>query len=766
MRLFFLLLLTSLLPGLVAGQASSGLAIGNWRAALPYNTGLVVAQSPSHIYYGTSQSLLQIDKMDLSPRFYSRVENLSENGISRMAYSQRFGTLMIGYGSGNIDLLDGAGVTNINDIAANTNLTGEKEIYDIFLQDDSLAILSCGFGVVQFNLKTRLFEQTAFTGLRVFQTTIYQDAYYAATEEGLYRLPLTGFFPNFSTWQKLGPAEGLPNTFYAGGVTALDDDLFVVVDDVLVRWSDNQAETVYELPGSALRYLTTSGDRILAGYAPSGFDAGRVYIRDRQGNEQVLQGGCVGRPLGGLIDEQERLWMADEWLNFRVAQLPAGTCEQFQYNAPFDFSTSEIRIVDDSVYVASGTILSNFSGGSNGSGLYVNQGGTWKNYNFFAYPEMATREAQIDIHTVEVDPQTGTIYAGSYYGGLMEIQGDQITFHQKENSALQGAIGDEQRERVGGLVRDQKGNLWIANTLAPNPLVLYSANKEWKSFRPTGNTQLFKGIVDNQNNKWFVLGSGGILVYNEGNDLLSANDDRVRIFDAGSGNLPSNKVASVGLDLDGEVWVGTDDGVGVIRCGDVFDPACRASRIVVTQDGITEALLNDEEVRAIAVDGANRKWLGTRSGLFVQSPDGLTEIRQFTESNSPLFSNQINALAFNGKTGEMWIGTEAGLLAYQTETTAGGDIHASSVEVYPNPVRPDYRGPIAIKGLPRDGNVKITDIRGRLVYETTSLGGQAVWYGEDYTGRRAASGVYLVFTSSDNPFGSPDTEVSRIVFIQ
>ncbi len=178
MRSFLFLLLTAILPFLSFGQSNSNLAIGTWRAALPYNTGLVVTQSPTHVYYGTSQSLLQIDKSDLSPRFFSRVQNLSENGISRMAYSQRFSTLIIGYESGNIDLLDGSGVTNINDIAANTNLTGEKEIYDIYLQDDSLAILSCGFGVVQFNLKTRLFEQTAFTGFRTFQSTVLPRHYY------------------------------------------------------------------------------------------------------------------------------------------------------------------------------------------------------------------------------------------------------------------------------------------------------------------------------------------------------------------------------------------------------------------------------------------------------------------------------------------------------------------------------------------------------------------------------------------------------------
>lgn len=766
MRIVLSLQIVVIFTSLVTGQTASNLAIGTWRAALPYNTGLVVTQSPDHVYYATSQSLLQIDKQDQSPRFFSRVDELSENGISRMAYSQRFSTLIIGYESGNIDLLDANGITNINDIAANTNLTGEKEIYDIFLFEDSLALLSCGFGVVQFNLKTRLFEQTAFTGFRTFQSTAFNGHYYLATEEGLYSIPLGGFFQNFSAWKKLGEPEGFPASFYSAGVVSLNDDLIVVVDEDLIRWSDNQSETIFQNPGQSLRYLQVSNGQVVAGYAPSGFNSGTVYVRNADGQEQILTGGCVGRPLGGIIDESGRLWMADEWLNFRMVQLPGTQCEQIQYDSPFDFTSSEIRIVDDAVYVASGTILANQSGGSNGAGIYIQKEGIWKNYNFFDYPAMSSKEAHVDINTIEVDPQTGIIFAGSYYGGLLEIEGEEITFHQKENSALQGAVGDEQRERIGGLVRDRNGHLWIANTLAPNPLVLYSADGDWKSFRPIGNTQLFKGLVDHQNNKWFVLGSGGILVYHEGIDLLSSADDKVRVFDSGSGNLPSSKVVSVGLDLDGEVWVGTDDGVGVIRCGDVFDTNCKASRIVVTQEGITEALLNDEEVRAIAVDGANRKWLGTRSGLFVQSPDGLTEIKQFTESNSPLFSNQINTLAFHGSTGEMWIGTEAGMMVYQTETTSGGDQHASTVEVYPNPVRPDYRGPIAIKGLPRDGNVKITDIRGKLVYETTSLGGQAIWYGEDYTGRRAASGVYLVFSASDNPLGDPDTAISKIVFIR
>ncbi|MBP6184350.1 MAG: hypothetical protein KA479_05370 [Saprospiraceae bacterium] len=753
-------------PSFIMAQ-SNNLPIGQWRAVLPYNTGLAVAQSNDHVYYATQQSLLQVDKTDLSPRFFSRVDGLSDNGISKMAYSAELKTLVIGYASGNIDLLNSAGVVNIPDIANNLSITGDKGIYDVYLLEDSLAIISCGFGIVQLDLTSKLFKRTVFTGLKVFQTTLFEGAWYAATEDGLYRMPTSGFFQNFLEWEKLGTGVGLPDSYVSAGIASAHQKLYFAVNDTLKSLSGNNLETVLYKANHKIRFVESHRDHILAGYLPKDGGGGTLFVQPPTGLYTTVNGDCIGRITGAVLDQQDRIWLSDEWLAFRRINANGTACEKLTYNSPFGFTSSEIRILEDSVYIASGTISVNGSGTGNGSGIYVNKAGDWLNYNFINYPQLQAWEANVDYNTVDVDPRDGTIYAGSYYGGLLEIKNGQLTIFQDQNSALQGAVGDLLRERVAGLVRDQNGHLWIANTSAPDPLVLFTADRQWASFRPTGNTNLLKGIVDQQNNKWFILGSGGIMVYNEGNDLLSAFDDKVRVFDAGSGNLPSAKVVSVGLDLDGAVWVGTDDGVGVIRCGDVFNTSlCRASRIIVTQEGIPEALLNDEEIRAIMVDGANRKWLGTRNGLFVQSADGLTEVARYSTDNSPLLDKQINTLAFNPKNGEMWVGTEKGIMVYQTDAPVGGEVHAEEVSVYPNPVRPDYRGPIAIKGLPRDGNVKITDIRGRLVFETTALGGQAIWYGEDYTGRRAASGVYLVFSTSEAvDFGTPDKAVSKIVFL-
>jgi flagellar hook assembly protein FlgD len=149
------------------------------------------------------------------------------------------------------------------------------------------------------------------------------------------------------------------------------------------------------------------------------------------------------------------------------------------------------------------------------------------------------------------------------------------------------------------------------------------------------------------------------------------------------------------------------------------------------------------------VDGANQKWIGTdRGGVFLFSPDGTKEIYHFTVDNSPLFSNRITALAVNPVTGEVFIGTDKGVLSFKSTATQGEDTF-SDVYAYPNPVKQEYTGYIAIKGLVEDAEVKITDISGTLIYATKALGGQAIWDGKSFDGKRAKTGVYLVFASNE-----------------
>jgi hypothetical protein len=188
-----------------------------------------------------------------------------------------------------------------------------------------------------------------------------------------------------------------------------------------------------------------------------------------------------------------------------------------------------------------------------------------------------------------------------------------------------------------------------------------------------------------------------------------------------------------------------------------------ASRPGLNQnDQLFHPLLEKETVTAIAVDGANRKWFGTKSsGVYLMSADGETEIEHFDTDNSPLTNNEITDIAINQKTGEVFIGTASGLISYMGEATNAND-EFTDVYVYPNPVRETYSGPIVVKGLVEDTDVKITDISGNLVYKTTSLGGQAIWDGKNLNGNRCKTGVYLVFMT--DPLGE-QTKITKLLFI-
>jgi len=195
-----------------------------------------------------------------------------------------------------------------------------------------------------------------------------------------------------------------------------------------------------------------------------------------------------------------------------------------------------------------------------------------------------------------------------------------------------------------------------------------------------------------------------------------------------------------------------------IFSGSNFD----AQQILIQEGDYGQYLLSEEKIKCITIDGANRKWIGTeKSGVFLLSEDGTEEIHHFTAENSPLFFNNIVDIAVNPENGEVFIGTEKGLISYRSDATTGM-ITQNETHVYPNPVRESYNGPIAINGLVTNANIKITDIDGNLVFEDFARGGQAIWNGKNKNGDRASTGVYLVFSTDVNGL---EKMVSKILFI-
>ena len=257
----------------------------------------------------------------------------------------------------------------------------------------------------------------------------------------------------------------------------------------------------------------------------------------------------------------------------------------------------------------------------------------------------------------------------------------------------------------------------------------------------------------------------GLICFDHGTSIDNLNDDRWKIYKTGpgNGNLPSSNVISIAKDKSGFIWVGTGDGMAVIQCTqNVFRATvCEAIWPIVSQGNLSGYLFKGQEVRSIAVDGADRKWVATKKGVFLISPEGDKVVYQFTEDNSPLLSSDVRKIAIDGNTGEVFFATLKGICSFRSTATEGGDTN-DNILIFPNSVPPGFNGTIAIRGLVNNAIVKITELDGRLVFQSRALGGQAVWDGKDYRGRRIFSGVYLVLISDD---GRKEKVTAKIVFI-
>jgi hypothetical protein len=407
----------------------------------------------------------------------------------------------------------------------------------------------------------------------------------------------------------------------------------------------------------------------------------------------------------------------------------------------------------------------------NGDGLFSFINEEWVTHNKSNTPFL---DSIYDFITVKVNPANpANAFAGSWSRGIVEFNNQSLTHvYDASNSTLTSnqPYGPNYRIRVGGICFDDNGNLWVTNSGVNTALNVKKSVGGWKSFNFSGyvsNSEVGNLIIDKNNYKWIILPrNNGILVFDDNNTIDDISDDHIKKLSTATGNgaLPSNNVYSIALDNDGEVWVGTDKGIAVfynpenVFSGNNFD----SQQILVDQEGFIQPLLESEIVTTIAIDGDNRKWIGTqRAGVFLMSADGTEQLIHFTEDDSPLFSNTITCISIDQKTGEVFFGTDKGIISYKGTATKG-DTEYTDVVVYPNPVTEDYNGYIAIKGLVTNADVKITDISGTLIYQTIAEGGQAVWNGKNYNGDRAKTGVYLVFCSNSD--GSK-TLVTKIMIV-
>lgn len=756
------------------GYGQSNLALGQWKSHLSYKVGKWVTQSDKNIIYASEKGMFTISKDDLSVRFLSKEDGLTDININQLYYDKINKQLIVTYQDNSIDIIrNESEIYNLPFIKLNSTILGSKTINDIFIAENGEAFIATDFGVLGFDLKKLEFPSTTFTQLKVLSVAIYNNSIYAGTEEGLYRIAQRGTnITDFSIWQPIPPDKGLPQSYDVKSLAVKFNTLFALIDNKVYKLEqDGQFKIVYSSNDQTeiIKYISDNGTQIMLGVEKNNNSKTIFIAQDGKVSERPSD--CVNRGTYAVEDEKGRVWYADQWEPIRYTEgKTTGACKKLQYQVPFTNEASNVRFKKNKAYFGSGGVTDDYTYKFTRYGFYTLDDNNWSNFGDKEIPSIFEKEF-FHLFTLAPHPVNPEIYLGSYFNGIMLYNEDTkaIKHWNKDNSILGRVIGDEARTRIAGLTFDKNNNLWISNYGAEKPLVVKTKDDTWHNFAVPGPQSLAEIAIDNAGNKWIVVAGvgGGVLVYNEGPKIADPTDDKMRFISRNNSEIKGSKVNSVLVDYDGSVWVGTDQGPVVFDCGDPFTENCKGNTRKVVVEGIPAPLLRDEDILSLEVDGANRKWIGTRNGIFVQSSDGVTEQMKFDIKNSPLLDNKITDLGFNATTGEMYIITPAGIQSYKTETSGWSRTHTdTNVYAYPNPVRPEYIGPIAIKGLVRDANVKITDISGKLVFETKALGGQAVWDGKDYNGINAASGVYLVFSANENISAKSDAYVTKILIIR
>ena len=739
-----------------------------WREHLPYNSSIDVTAGDNKIYCATPYSLFSVDLANGSIERLSKITGLAETGVSAVDYDETNHKLIIAYNNSNIDIIYREDVFNIPDLKRKT-INADKSVYSIYSLNNKF-YLCTGFGVVvidadKYEIKDSWIIGSNGTNVKVNGFAADANYFYAATTEGLKRTSTstTNNPANYLNWELLSGANGLSGGPCAD-VISNNNKIIAAKNDSLFVWNGSVWNLLYSDGNKIVRIKSSEGKIVVCQVLPG--SGGKVVILNNDGSiaRVIQQNGVINLPRAA-ISHAGSYWVADQQHGLLKYSAASVVDEIYSPNSPGGVATGEMLEHGGVLYATAGAVDEAWTPQRNAGGVYFYKDGQWENFD---RSRIAAIDSMFDFITAAVDPVDQTIWAGSFGGGLLHIKTDQTAEIFKQGSALKPAVVDPASYRVAGLRFDSHKNLWISNFGATQPLVVRKNDGNWKSFSPAvtlTQNALSQIVVDEADQLWIVSPlSNGLLCYNHGSSIDDFNDDRWKLYKAGAGNgnLPSNNVLCIAKDKSGFIWVGTDDGIGIVQCPtDVFNGGCDATLPVIEQGNFAGFLFKGENVAAIAVDGADRKWVGTKNGVWLISREGDKVLARFTEDNSPLLNNDVKRIAVNGATGEIFFATAKGICSFRGNATEGGET-TSNVLVFPNPVPPGYSGTIGIRGLAENSTVKITELDGRLVYQSRALGGQAVWDGKDYSGRRIASGIYLVLVSSDN---KKERVATKIVFI-
>ena len=746
--------------------SSAQVAVGQWQDHFSYNNGKQIIVVDNTIYMISENGILKYNKDNSEIEKLTKLNYLSDITPSAIAYDEQTKNIIIGYSSGNIDLIHKNEITNINDIKKK-NINSSKTINSIIAKN-GIAYIGCDFGIVTIDIKRVEVKETWFFGnngsyVHVNDMDFNDNDIYVATTTGVYKGNIDENLVDFSKWTELSDAEQPPLAWMKGGNY---NTLKYFQDKLIVNYKSPQEnnDTIMAYDGTTWTHvindrrftnnISGNNDTLICSTGSALYTYGRNLESTGEYWFYKTEYSWINTNATHAIIYDDKIWIADKenglcWIKDNTGGII--DINSPQSNKVFDISSSKSRIM-----AVNGGYISSLVPTWKSLQLYIYENYEWKTKTTSNFPELAE---MTDFVSITFDPNDEKRYfLCSWTKGLVEFRQDQFYKSYNETNSTMVPIDGSEMIRTGSAAFDGNGNLWVTNSLASKCLHVMTKEGRWTGFSfPNMVKNITKLIVTSSGKKWMVLGqSGGLFVFDDNGTPEDKTDDRYKHLTVcnENGETVSNDVYSIAEDKNGYIWVGTAKGVVVYYNPDkVFDNSTFWGRQIKVprNDGTDNAdiLLSADVVTAICVDGANNKWFGTQNGgAYYTSSDGIETIHNFNTTNSAIPSDNILAISIVPETGDVFFATPKGIISYRGTATEGSETY-DEILAFPNPVRSDYYGPITIKGLVAGSIIKIADIAGNIVYEAKSTGGQLVWDGRNLNGNRVASGVYIVFASTE-----------------
>ncbi len=731
-----------------------------WKGYFSFNEITDVCISENKVHASTKNALFNKDILTNSLTTFTSVNDVKPDEVTAIIQTSNNHTL-VGNKNGLIILIKPDGSTfNKVDIITDVPVPANNKRINDFYEYDGKVYVSTQYGISVIKLSNFEIESNFYIGssgefLDVLQTTVHNGEIFAVTRtQGIKKALLTNpFLYDFSQWSVFNSSFWISIATFNNQLVAMNTDGYTYkFVGTLPQQFSNQVSGGLKLRTDSV-YLTISHQSQILVYNQSLSLVSIVYqIPDFPDSFT-----CA-------ITKNDKLYIGTRKNGFFETTVINPTIfTNMSPNGPIEDYSFRVKKTTNDLWLTHGSFDRTYNPDMKLQGISVFN----KNSGWTKIPSTELSGA-VSLGAIAENPRNASdVFVCSGHDGLLRFTNktDLQVYDETNNLESVGGFPGYISVRINGLKHDRDGGLWITNAFVNNGLKVLKSNNTWQSYnlstvlQNTTNERYGNLDIDKNGTKWVATLSNGFYGFNENysNKFIVVNEE--------NGNLPSNDVRCVAVDNRNQLWIGTFKGLRILSSVDKFvtESELSTTNIVIQEGDLAQELFYQQVIQDIKVDGSNNKWVSIAdAGVFQVSPNGQTTLRRFTKENSPLPSNNVFDIDIDEVTGEVFFATDKGLVSYLGTSTRGDD-NLENVYAYPNPVRPGYSGTVKISGLMDKVNLKITDIEGNLVFETTSSGGTVEWDTTAFGKYKVASGVYMVFVTSSD---AAETTVKKIMVVR